>query len=163
MDRRRRYDQLEERARELVRFDRFYVSRARESMRAATAIHEVSALQLQIFHVLLPGPATHAWLCWQLGVDGGYLSRTLRLMQESGHISMTQSRPDHRERDVSLTRHGLGAARDLEDFYVEQARKLLDELPLRRQERLIAAMNDVREILQRDWVANLLERFRDPA
>lgn len=163
MNRRRRYDQLEERAREVVRFDRFYVSRAREAMRAAMAIHEVSELQLAIFHSLLTGPGTPAWLSERLGVDGGHLSRTLRLMEESGHISITQTRPDRRERDVGLTRHGLGAARDLEGFYEEQARKLLDELPLRRQERLIAAMNDVREILQRDWVANLLERFRDPA
>ena len=52
MNRRRRYDQLEE-------------------------------LQLAIFHSLLTGPGTPAWLSERLRVDGGHLSRTLRLMEES--------------------------------------------------------------------------------
>lgn len=163
MARRRRYDCLDDRAREVVRFDLFYVRRARENVKAATAIHEVSEAQLGVFHELITGPGTPTWLCWRLGLDPSYLTRTLKLMEMTGHVSITGSIRDKRERQVTLTDWGLSAARNLEWFQEEQARKLLDELPLRRQERLVEAMNDAREILQRDWVANLLERFRDPA
>jgi hypothetical protein len=129
MNRRKRYDRIDERARELVRFDRFYARLLREARKAASVI-EVNEAQLGIFHELLSGPGTLSWL--------------------SGRLD-------------SLTDRGLAAARNLEWFHEERARKLLEELAPRHQQQLVGSMRAIVEILQRDWVANLIERFRKPA
>ena len=162
MNRRKRYEHIDERAREVVRFDRFYARRMRDARKAASEI-EVNEAQLGIFHELLFGTRTLSSLSWHLDLDPGYLSRTLRLMELTRHVTISESAEDRRERLVDLTDWGLAAARNLEWFHEERARKLLEELAPRHQRQLVEAMRAIVEILERDWVANLIERFRNPA
>jgi DNA-binding MarR family transcriptional regulator len=129
--------ELEERISEVPRFERFFAPRLRAATRAAF-INEVNALELGIFRELLPWPRTGGWLAWRLDVDAGYLSRTLRKLEETGLVSTCPSLGDGRIREVSLTDRGCAAARQLEQFDRARVRRSLEPLPRRQQERLVA-------------------------
>jgi len=163
MIRRERHQGIEERARKMVRFDRYHARRLRAGVKAGPSIHEISEAQLAIFRALLPMPAPATWLSWRLGLDPSYLWRTLRFMELTRHVQISISPTNRREKDVSLTDWGLAAARNLEWFEEERAREFLGQLPLRQQERLVAAMDTIVEIFERDDLTNLIERVQEQA
>jgi DNA-binding MarR family transcriptional regulator len=161
MNRQGRYQGIDARAAKIVRFDRFHAARLREGIKAATTLHEINEAQLAIFRALLPMPAPANWLAWRLGLDPSYLWRTLRFMELAGHVGVCVSPTDRRAREVSLTEWGLAAARNLEWFEEQRARELLAQLPLREQERLVAAMDAIIATFRRDPITNLLECARE--
>lgn len=155
-------DQIRSLVREVLRFDRFYARHLQTEAKALLA-HEVTAPEVVIFRELTNGPGTAAWLAWRLDMDAGYVSRTLALMKMKRYVDVSTSAVDRRRRDVALTELGLLCARALQEFQEERATRVLEELAPRHREILVRAMKDIAAILQRDWVANLIERLRDPA
>jgi DNA-binding MarR family transcriptional regulator len=67
---------------------------------------------------------------------------------------------DRRTRLANLTDRGRLVARSLAQFEEDAARKSLKELPARQQRRLVRSMQAIIEILERDALANFLERLR---
>lgn len=151
-----RQDEVSIRVRGVLRFDSFYARRLREATDAA-AVHEVNAAELGIFLELLHSPCSPGWLSWRLDLDPGYLSRSLRLLDLTGHIAVNSTGGDRRMRQVSLTDRGRYVARGLAQFQEDAVRKTLDELPPRQQRRLVRAMEVIIDILEQDAWANLLE------
>jgi DNA-binding MarR family transcriptional regulator len=151
-------DHLAERIKYVLRFDRFYSRRLREAAKVARG-SEVNTAELGIFQELLRGPCTPGWLSWRLDLDPAYLSRSLKRLQLIRLVSVRGSDGDRRRRQVSLTDQGSTVARGLEQARVDAVRKVLDELPLRQQKRLVLAMNVIVGIFEQDALTNLLERI----
>jgi DNA-binding MarR family transcriptional regulator/GNAT superfamily N-acetyltransferase len=83
-----------------------------------------------------------------LDVDAGQLSRLLARLESEGLLARAASPGDARRRRVELTAHGQDAFATLDRRTIQQVGELLDELPGNRQERLIAALSEVREALE---------------
>jgi DNA-binding MarR family transcriptional regulator len=149
-------DPVSLRAREVLRFDRFYARRLREAIDAAR-VHEVNRAALGIYQELLHSPCSPGWLSWRLDLDPGYLSRSLGLLELNGHITVSGTGGDRRMRQASLTDRGRYVARGLAQFQEDAVRKALEELPPRQQRRLVRAMKVIIDILERDALTNLLE------
>ena len=81
-----------------------------------------------------------------LDVDAGQLSRLLARLESEGLLARESSPGDARRRRVKLTDAGGQAFATLDQRTVEQVGELLDALP--DQERLIAALQDVRDALE---------------
>ena len=105
------YQELDDRVREILRFERFYAPRLRAATRAAF-VNEVNAAELGIFHELLKSPCRSAWLGWRLELDPGYLSRTLSRLQATGLVAVSRCADDGRGREWSLTEWGRAASRN---------------------------------------------------
>jgi DNA-binding MarR family transcriptional regulator len=148
--------ELGDRIQQVLRFERFYAPRLRAAVRAAV-INDINIVELGILHELLQGPGTPVWLAWRLDTDAGYLSRTLRKLEDIGLISSRRSPRDGRMREVSLTDRGEATARDLEQFDQARVRSSLESLPRRQQERLVRAMGVIVQVFGRDELTNLLE------
>src|ERR1700681_1220344 len=140
---------LADRIEEVLRFDRFYSRRLREATKAAP-VHEGNLAELGILQELLHVPCTPGWLSWRLDLDPGYLSRSLRQLERMNLVSVLGSDDDRRQRQVSLTDRGGMVARRLEQVREDAVRKILEELPLRQQRRLVRAMNVIIGIFERD-------------
>jgi DNA-binding MarR family transcriptional regulator/N-acetylglutamate synthase-like GNAT family acetyltransferase len=84
-----------------------------------------------------------------LEVDAGQLSRLLARLESEGLLGREPSPGDARRRRVRLTPAGEAAFATLDRRTVEQIGALLDELGDARQERLVAALGDVRAVLER--------------
>jgi DNA-binding MarR family transcriptional regulator/N-acetylglutamate synthase-like GNAT family acetyltransferase len=83
-----------------------------------------------------------------LEVDAGQLSRLLARLESEGLLGREPSPGDARRRRVRLTPAGEAAFATLDGRTVEQIGALLDELGDARQERLVAALGDVRAVLE---------------
>jgi DNA-binding MarR family transcriptional regulator/GNAT superfamily N-acetyltransferase len=95
----------------------------------------------------------------RLGLDSGYLSRSLRSLEQAGLVSVVASPADRRTRVAQLTAKGRRERALLDERSDDLARSLLDPLNVRQQERLIDAMNTVERLL----TASLVEvRVLDP-
>lgn len=160
MKRRRGYHDIRERARKVIRFERFYAPRLREAIKAAF-VNDVNAAELGVLHLLRDWPCPPGWLSWRLDMDPGYVSRILAKLEWNGLIVMSPSASDGRGRTATLTDRGRAATRYLEQFHEERAQHILEGLPVRQQERLVRAMAVIVEVLTRDELANVLECIRE--
>ena len=151
---------LVERVKEVLEFERFYSRRLNQAL-TALKIREVNAVELAIFHELLDWPRTPAWFAWRLGLDRGYVSRTLAYLAACGFIEMHPRTEDRREREVTLTRWGRIAALDLEEFQEARVRGILEELPRWQQKRLARSMRAIVEIFRRGDYVNFVERLAE--
>lgn len=82
-----------------------------------------------------------------LELDAGYLSRILRKFHERGLLSRTRSERDGRETHLSLTAVGQQTLEPLEAVARQQIGALLARLPEEHQQRLIASMNTIEQLL----------------
>src|SRR5882672_10275284 len=137
-------DDLPGRVREILRFDRYYETRLREASKAVR-VNEVNIAELGIFLELLPRPCPPGWLCSRLGLDPGYLSRSLRRLELDDCITVCG---DRRNRQASLTARGLVVARSLQQFQEDAARRTLQDLSARNQRRLVRSMQVIIELLE---------------
>jgi DNA-binding MarR family transcriptional regulator/N-acetylglutamate synthase-like GNAT family acetyltransferase len=83
-----------------------------------------------------------------LEVDAGQLSRLLARLESEGLVGREPSPGDARRRRVRLTPAGESAFATLDRRTVEEIGALLDELGDPQQERLVAALGDVRAVLE---------------
>ncbi|WP_116947606.1 MarR family winged helix-turn-helix transcriptional regulator [Jiangella endophytica] len=82
-----------------------------------------------------------------LGLDSGYVSRLLRSLEAAGLVTTQRGAADRRVTLARLTGDGR-AERDLLDERSDAlAAELLETLPHRQRERLVAAMADVERLL----------------
>lgn len=83
----------------------------------------------------------------RLGLDSGYLSRTLRALEGAGLIEVRASDRDRRTRVACLTRSGARERRALDRRADEAAESLLTPLGGAQRDRLISAMGEVERLL----------------
>ncbi|TCK27482.1 bifunctional helix-turn-helix transcriptional regulator/GNAT family N-acetyltransferase [Pseudonocardia endophytica] len=82
-----------------------------------------------------------------LGLDAGYLSRILGRFDERGLVERERASGDGRKQVVRLTDAGRATFRDLDEKQTDAVRDLLAPLGSGSQDRLVAAMRDVRREL----------------
>jgi DNA-binding MarR family transcriptional regulator/GNAT superfamily N-acetyltransferase len=82
-----------------------------------------------------------------LDIDAGQLSRLLARMDGKGLVTRERSESDGRRQRVRLTRSGVAARAVLDDRSVAENRRLLEQLGDEDQERLLAAMRTIRDLL----------------
>lgn len=100
-----------------------------------------------IFELSQRGSADSADLRRALDLDAGYLSRILARFEADGLVTRRPSTADARRQTVTLTEAGLGAFALLDQRSNGQVRELLKSLTPEQTQRLIDAMNTVRELL----------------
>ena len=83
----------------------------------------------------------------RLGLDSGYASRLLRLLEADGLIEVGESPQDRRVRFAKLTARGRSERALLDARSDDLAASLLAPLDEARQARLVAAMADVERLL----------------
>jgi DNA-binding MarR family transcriptional regulator/GNAT superfamily N-acetyltransferase len=87
-----------------------------------------------------------------LGLDAGYLSRILARLESDGLIERGRSPEDGRRQVVSLTDKGRATFRELDERTGSEIEALLAPLTAEEQEKLVAAMRRIRELIDRDHV-----------
>lgn len=83
----------------------------------------------------------------RLGLDSGYLSRTLRALEGEGLIEVRANAHDRRTRVARLTGSGRRERRALDRRSDEAAESLLAPLDAAQRDRLISAMGEVERLL----------------
>lgn len=83
-----------------------------------------------------------------LGLDSGYLSRLLRSLEAEGLVTVDRSHGDARVRHARLTATGLVEFEGYRSGSDELARSILQPLDRDQRARLLAAMDEVRRLLQ---------------
>ena len=83
-----------------------------------------------------------------LELDGGYLSRLLARLEQQGLVGRDRSPDDARRQRVTLTDDGRDAYATLDRRSSAEIAALLDGLPAHDRERLRAALDTVRAILE---------------
>lgn len=83
-----------------------------------------------------------------LRIDAGYLSRTLKGLEESGRIDRTRASGDARRMELRLTRAGRSAFAPLERAAREQVAQMIAGLDPGQAAELLAAMGIVERLLQ---------------
>lgn len=91
--------------------------------------------------------ATATWLCEELGLDAGYLSRILKAFERQKLISRNPSPQDGRQTLISLTPAGREAYEPLDRASQSDIGNLLAPLPEADQERLVGAMRTLSTVL----------------
>jgi DNA-binding MarR family transcriptional regulator/predicted GNAT family acetyltransferase len=82
-----------------------------------------------------------------LDIDAGYLSRILSRFEATGLISRNKSGADARRQVITLTAAGRELQQSLDGRAVEQIGALLDSLGEDAQQRLVAGIRDITEVL----------------
>ncbi len=83
----------------------------------------------------------------ELGLDPGYLSRILARFEADGLVSRQTSGADARRQVIALTAAGRAAYGRLDRASAERIERLVGDLPAAGQDRLLAAMGTVRDLL----------------
>src|SRR3954452_8515925 len=118
-------------------------------------------------------PLGEARLLWEIGdgrelrtlrsrlnLDSGYLSRSIRSLEDAGLVTVAESPGDRRTRVAQLTRKGKRERARLDERSDDLARSLLEPLNAKQQQSLIDSMATVERLL----TASLVEmRTVDPA
>jgi len=86
-------------------------------------------------------------LAKELGLDPGYLSRTLDRLERKGLIRKVQSSSDGRQRLLRLTTEGEAAAVLLDRRFREEIGEMMGNLSEQDQNRLIRAMDTIEQLL----------------
>lgn len=97
-----------------------------------------------------PGGAEVAALRARLGLDSGYLSRLLRILERDGLVTVGpagQAGGDGRVRTATLTDAGRAEWAELDKLSDELACSILEPLGEQHRERLVAAMAEVERLL----------------
>jgi DNA-binding MarR family transcriptional regulator/GNAT superfamily N-acetyltransferase len=84
----------------------------------------------------------------ELDIDAGFLSRLLARLQRSGLVARERSDADGRRQRIRLTDDGLAAFAELDRRSAEEIGELLEALGEEDQQRLVAAMDVVRGVLE---------------
>jgi DNA-binding MarR family transcriptional regulator/N-acetylglutamate synthase-like GNAT family acetyltransferase len=90
-------------------------------------------------------------LCRDLGLDPGYLSRTLARLEQQGLLDKARSESDGRQRLLRLTPAGEQAFALLDKRSHDEVLEMLDDLAEDDQRRLLKAMRTIEAVLDRDF------------
>lgn len=86
-------------------------------------------------------------LCHLLNLDPGYLSRTLKSLEQQGLIRRIRSHVDGRQRLLSLTDEGLAAFSLIDRGAQEEISERLSQLDAMERSRLVEAMHAIQDLL----------------
>jgi DNA-binding MarR family transcriptional regulator/GNAT superfamily N-acetyltransferase len=138
---------LDRRIAAVRRFNRFY-TRKIGVLSEAFLNTPYSLTEARVLHALAQRDgATATWLCEELGLDAGYLSRILRGFEQQKLIFRSPSPQDARQTLISLTPAGRRAYEPLDRASQSDIGNLLAPLPEPDQERLVSAMRTVSSLL----------------
>src|SRR5215211_7305452 len=102
-----------------------------------------------LFEIAHHKMVTASDLCRELGLDAGYLSRTLASLEQQGLIDKIRSESDGRQRLLRLTADGERAFALLDQRSRDEVAELLNDLSEGDQQRLLKAMATIESILGR--------------
>ena len=129
------------------RFNRFYTRKIgvlEETMLQTPFTLTEARIIYEIGH---DGPTTAKTLSQSLGMDGGYLSRTLRTLQEKGLVDKQASETDGRQYVLSLTPEGQSTYEQLDDTSAREIALMVNRLSEDQQQHLVTAMQSVESLL----------------
>ncbi len=131
----------------LRRFDRFYTDTV-GALRSGLLDSDYNLTEARILYELASrGTAAIGELRHDLDIDGGYLSRILRSFESGGLAVARTSEVDARRREVSLTETGRRQFAELNRLADERAKAFLGGLSESDQDRLLAAMETIQQVL----------------
>ncbi|MGH2411495.1 MAG: MarR family transcriptional regulator, partial [Chloroflexota bacterium] len=104
-----------------------------------------------LFEVARRDNLTAAELGRALGLDAGYLSRTLSGLDQRGLLAKVRSESDGRQRLLRLTPAGRDAFALLDRRSRDEVGEMLDGLSDGDQQRLLAALGTVEDVLDKDF------------
>jgi DNA-binding MarR family transcriptional regulator/GNAT superfamily N-acetyltransferase len=140
-------DILDGRVEEVRRFNRFYT-------RQIGVLHEhllggeFSLTEARILYELAHHHAlTTSWLCRELGLNAGYLSRVVAGFEKRGLIRKSRSSADARVFDLRLTEKGRATFGSLDDASRRDVLSMLGRLSDPEQHRMVEAMGQIRSLL----------------
>ena len=139
-------DDREARVNAVRRFNRFYTRRIgalREGLLHSR--HSLTEARV-LFELANREEPTATDLSRELGLDPGYLSRTLARLEEQGLVARVRSERDGRRRLLSLTPDGVEAFSLLDSRSREEVAEMLGGLSEGDQRRLLEAMRTVEGI-----------------
>jgi DNA-binding MarR family transcriptional regulator/N-acetylglutamate synthase-like GNAT family acetyltransferase len=138
---------LPERVEAIRRFNRFYTRQIgvlTEGLLAST----FSLSEARVIYELAHREQTTASVLGdELGLDAGYLSRMLQSFKKHGLIDAQSSDVDRRQRVLRLTPAGQDAFAMLNARSYRQIEAMLNQMSLEDQQRLVAAMHDIEDLL----------------
>ena len=144
-------DDLEARVDAVRRFNRFFTRRI-GVLREGLLHSRFSLTEARVLFELAHGEEPVASdLSRELGLDPGYLSRTLARLEQQGLVVRVRSEADGRRRILSLTPDGEEAFSLLDSRSREEVAEMLGGLSEGDQRRLLEAMGVIEGILQRDF------------
>ncbi|MHA2244283.1 MAG: bifunctional helix-turn-helix transcriptional regulator/GNAT family N-acetyltransferase [Candidatus Hodarchaeales archaeon] len=134
---------------EVRRFNRFY-TRIIGVLREGLLHSPYSLTEARIlFEIANKDGLTASDLCIILGLDPGYLSRTLTKLEQQGLIRKIKSNKDGRQRLLNLTVEGKESFEILNSRSSEEIGEMLDDLSETDQIRLLQAMHSIESILDK--------------
>lgn len=138
---------LEQRVAAVRRFNRF-VTRQIGALREGLLHSPYTLTEARVLFEIAHGERiTASDLSRGLGLDPGYLSRTLARLEDQGLVERVTSDNDARQRMLSLTPEGEGAFSLLDSRSRDEVAEMLGRLPEREQRRLLGAMETMESIL----------------
>jgi len=116
-----------------------------------------------LFEIANRKQTTASDLMEDLGMDRGYLSRTLQAFEKQGLLQRKKSSEDSRQRFLKLTSKGKKLFSSLNRQSVIQAKELLKRLPEAEREKLIGSMTAIEKILEpNESSSNVILRSHRP-
>jgi DNA-binding MarR family transcriptional regulator/N-acetylglutamate synthase-like GNAT family acetyltransferase len=129
------------------RFSRFYTRRI--GVLEETLLHSPFTLPEArlVYEIANRDRPTAQELCRDLGLDPGYVSRLLQGLQKRGCLGRKLSKEDRRATELSLTAKGQHLWGIMNERSRQDIADLLADLPVDRQEKLVAALGTVEKLL----------------
>ncbi len=90
-------------------------------------------------------------LCRELGLDAGYLSRTLARLEQQGLLEKVRPENDGRQRLLHLTLEGRSAFALLDQRSRDEVAEMLNDLGEEQQQRLLKSMQTIENVLTRGF------------
>jgi DNA-binding MarR family transcriptional regulator/GNAT superfamily N-acetyltransferase len=88
----------------------------------------------------------------RLGLDSGYVSRLLRLLERQRLVTVHVNAADARVRRATLTRRGLAERRELDKRSDLVAHRMLEPLSAKQREMFLSSMAEIERLLQTSMV-----------
>jgi len=134
---------------ELRKFNRFF-TRKIGVLREGLLHSEYSLTDVRVlFELAHSENATASKLSRELGLDAGYLSRTLSKFEQQGLTERVRAEHDARQLIVRLTEKGKEVFGVLDQRSREEVAELLDDLNEEEQVKLLKAMQSIQSILEK--------------
>ncbi len=129
------------------RFSRFYTRRI--GVLEETLLHSPFTLPegRLVYEIANRDRPTAQELCRDLALDPGYVSRLLQRLQKRGCVARKRSTEDRRQTELSLTAKGQRLWGAMNEQSRQDIANLLADLPVGRQEKLVAALETVEKLL----------------
>jgi DNA-binding MarR family transcriptional regulator/GNAT superfamily N-acetyltransferase len=143
---------------DIRQFNRFY-TRTIGVLSERLAGGDVSLIEARVLYEVMHGDGVLAAdLVKILGVDFGYLSRILALFEKRGWLKRERSENDARKSHLLLTPKGRKMYATLNQQARDEVAKLIEPLPLPRQQQLQAHLRQVQSLLNPETVPKVTLR-----